>query len=342
MNYFSSQIDEKAKISISDYLPGPDSDDSIKYIVEGLNATPKYISSKFFYDAYGSELFEQITGLEEYYPSRTEKSILKSVASELVATKKYLNIIELGSGDSSKISILLDAIPENDLESIRYFPVDVSESAILKSSEFLSYRYPEIEIHGLLADFMEHLTKLPGRGARLICFFGSTLGNLSRQQSIGFLKDLKDRMQPGDSVLIGLDMVKDINKLEDAYNDKQGVTSAFNKNILRVVNQILKSDFSPENFEHYAFYDSRKARIEMHLNALRNMEVSSPFFQQNINLRKGESIHTENSHKFTPEHISDLAILSGLSIRKIYSDKNNWFNLVHFEYPEKKAMPYEK
>lgn len=321
------------QIVIQDFLARESRKEIISEIFAGLSANQKFISSRFFYDAAGSWLFESITKLSEYYPTRTEKSILKNCASALLPEIKDLDIIELGSGDCSKISILLDAIPEQHLETIHYYPVDVSQSAILKSARELSRRFPEIRIAGLLADFMKHLHELPGPRNRLICFFGSTLGNFTRTQGIGYVKGLREIMRPGDVLLLGLDMVKDEKILEAAYNDGQGITAAFNRNILHVTNQTARTNFIPEYFEHRAFYNREKDRIEMHLIANRDMEVVSPCFHQEISLKKGETIHTENSHKFTPGHIREMGTTAGFEVKNIWKDPDGWFSLVQFEVP---------
>ena len=171
MNYSESFTSNSLQVELSNFLKEEKREESISEIFSGLSASQKFISSRFFYDKTGSDLFEEITALPEYYPTRTEKSILKDVASEIIPVERNHAIVELGSGDCSKISILLDAIDKRDLESIHYFPVDISEAAILKSAGWLSQRYPEVKIHGLLADFMKHLNVVPGKGNRMICFF---------------------------------------------------------------------------------------------------------------------------------------------------------------------------
>jgi L-histidine N-alpha-methyltransferase len=328
LNNISSQVE------LSNYLTGESREEIIVEIFTGLSANQKYISSRFFYDKAGSALFEEITQLSEYYPTRTEKTILRQAATEIIPADRNPRIVELGSGDCSKISILLDALTVRDLDSIHYFPVDISEAAILKSAECLSQRYPKLTIHGLLADFMKHLNVLPGDGKRTICFFGSTLGNFTRKQAIGYIKKVSEFMHPGDSLILGLDMVKDVEILESAYNDRKGVTAAFNKNILHVINRIAKTNFYPNHFDHHAFYNWEKARIEMHLVANLDMEISSPYRRENLILNEGETIHTENSHKFSHEYISQLAATSGLSLTNIYTDQNDWFSVAHFELTE--------
>ncbi len=319
----------KSKLTVSNFLHSESRDEIIADIYKGLTAKQKYLSSRFFYDDNGSLLFEKITELPEYYPSRTEKAILKAFAPEITDIKEKLDIIELGSGDCSKISILLDAFTKENLNHIRYIPVDVSEAAIMKSADFLSFRFPDLKIHGLLADFMKHITVLPGEVSRLICFFGSTLGNLTYQQAISFLMGIKILMKPGDRFLLGFDMVKDIDIIEAAYNDKQGVTAQFNRNILRVINEYAQTNFDTTLFEHIAFYNKNESRIEMHLMATEDMVVKSEYFPGRIFLKKGETIHTENSHKFTTSDIYNLASIAGLKIENIFTDKNQWFSLVN-------------
>lgn len=304
--------------------------ETVDEIYRGLSAGQKYISSKFFYDRAGSALFEKITTLEEYYPTRTEKAILQEASPRLMEGRENLDILELGSGDCSKISILLDAVPEQLLPETRYFPIDISESVIRSSAESLSEKYPGLQIHGVLADFMQHLEVLPGSGGCLICFFGSTIGNLTRQQAESFLNALGGLMRPGDSLLLGMDMVKDIHILEAAYNDKQGVTEEFNLNILRSVNQLAGTDFIPEKFNHISLFNREENRIEMYLEAGTDMRISSSGFPGDIHIRRGETIHTEFSHKYTPGDIDQLAEHAGFVVEEVYSDKKGWFSLVHY------------
>lgn len=320
--------------AIRNYITGESEAEIFAEIYKGLTANQKYISSRFFYDDNGSLLFEKITELPEYYPTRTEKAILRSIASEIMCFTEQLDIIELGSGDCSKISILLDAVPKSKLNIIRYIPVDVSEAAIMKSAGSLAVKYSGLKIHGFLADFMKQLTVLPGEGNRIICFFGSTLGNLTRHQAIQFLTEIKTYMKHGDRLLLGLDMVKDISILNAAYNDQKGITALFNKNILSVMNRFAKTNFNTSLFKHNAFYNSGRSRIEMHLTATEDMTVKSELFPEAILLRKGETIHTENSHKYTFTDIHEFASLTQLNIGKIYTDKNQWFSLVGFTRSE--------
>ncbi len=225
---------------------------------------------------------------------------------------------------------MLDSIPEPKIKDVTYIPVDISESAVRKSVEILSQTYKGIKIHGLTADFMKHMTYIPGNSPRLICFLGSTLGNLTFEQSIAFIMNLKQLMNTGDTFLLGLDMVKDPEILHHAYNDKSGVTARFNKNILNVVNRLAQTDFNPEDFEHVAFYNEKESRAEMHLKALKNVTITSTLFPAPVTISEHETVHTENSHKFTREKIELISSVCGLNIKDVYTDDNNYFSLIKF------------
>jgi L-histidine N-alpha-methyltransferase len=299
-------------------------------ILAGLMANQKHLPSKFFYDETGSKLFEQITRLEEYYPSRTEKSILKRHAGELMRGAEGASLVEIGSGDCSKISILLQALPRETLKTSTYVPVDVSPSAMEDSRCKLQERFGAIEVRGIVADFMQQIHLVSQHENRVFCFFGSTIGNLDRRDAVRFVAKLGKSIKTGERLLLGLDMVKDKAVLERAYNDERDVTAKFNKNILNVANKIVGTDFEPEYFRHRAFFDEEKQRIEMHLVATRDMTVKSRLFEGDLEIRGGETIHTENSHKFTSDHIGEFASGSGLSVRTVYADSNRWFTLVDY------------
>ncbi len=299
-------------------------------MLAGLMAAQKHLPCKFFYDDTGSKLFEQITKLEEYYPSRTEKSILKRHSRELMRGAKGASLVEIGSGDCSKIYILLQALPRDRLKTSTYVPIDLSPSAMEKSRCKLKERFGAIEVCGVIADFIHQIDLVSQYENRVFCFFGSTIGNLERQDAFGFVTKLSRLMKTGERLLLGFDMVKDKDVLERAYNDEQDVTARFNKNILNVTNRILGTDFEPESFQHHAFFDEGKQRIEMHLIARKDMNVRSPLFEGDLEIHKGETIHTENSHKFTFNHIDEFAVSSGLSVQAVYTDSNRWFTLVDY------------
>jgi L-histidine N-alpha-methyltransferase len=299
-------------------------------ILKGLQADQKYLPSKFFYDDTGSRLFGQITQLEEYYPTRTEKSILVQNAHDLTQGTQDASLVELGPGDCSKVSILLQALPGETLKTVTYVPVDVSPSALEESRCMLEEKFDGINVRELVADFTQQIDLVSQFENKMICFLGSTIGNLDHKDAVDFVAKLGGMLEPGERLLLGLDMVKDRTVLERAYNDDDEVTAEFNKNILKVANKIAKTDFEPDHFRHHAFFDDKKQRIEMHLVATRDMTVQSPLLDQDLEIQKGETIHTENSHKFTPDDIGEFASSSGLSIRAAYTDQNRWFTLVDY------------
>ena len=331
MNYIETAIIEAQHIKITNHLNDLGIDNIRKEIIQGLISKQKYISSKFFYDKKGSKLFEDITHLSEYYPTRTEKEILKRIAPELMKNLQNTDIVELGSGDCSKIRILLNSIPNENLESINYIPVDVSQSAIYESAQSLIELFPNLSINGLVADFINQLDIVPSDNKRMFCFLGSTIGNFTKDVANYFLKNLSDNMNSGDTFLLGVDLVKPIPILHDAYNDSQNVTANFNKNILNVINNIIESDFNINDFEHKAFFNEDKSRIEMHLIASKDLTVTIPFSRSNIIITKGENIHTENSYKYSLNQINKIKKTTGLTIQRTFTDSNSWFALVLFE-----------
>jgi len=331
MNYTEAETLTTAGIKLVNYLPDIGIKNVREEIFKGLSSSPKYISSKFFYDKKGSELFEEITKLDEYYPTRTEKLILSNIVKQIDLDFSGLGIVELGSGDHSKISLLFRQLSNEILASIKYYPIDISQSAIEKSSEYLINEFSMLNIEGIVADFIHHLNLIPKTGRRLFCFFGSTIGNLDRNEIKAFMSLLSDEMKIGDSLFLGMDMIKDLTVVEKAYNDSKRITAAFNKNILNVINDLVGTNFEPDNFEHLAFYNKTANRIEMHLKAKRDMMINcSPEFGD-ISFKKGETIHTENSYKFSKEDIITFGNWANLEISKILTDENHWFSLVYYK-----------
>jgi L-histidine N-alpha-methyltransferase len=316
------------KVKIINKLKEIDSGKVKEEILEGLNSQPRYISPKYFYNAGGSELFESITELEEYYPTRTEKSILSGIGNKLELDFESLNIVELGSGDPSKIRLLLHQIPSKNLTSLHYYPVDISPSALESSMDQLAKEYPEITITGIVADFMKQFDKLPKIKNRLFCFLGSTIGNFTPDERLSFMQGLGNEMESGDHLLLGLDMVKDTQVLHSAYNDSQELTAAFNKNILNVVNGIIDTSFDSTDFEHLAFYNEKEQRIEMHLKAVRDRKIRINGNQESLDFKKGDTIHTENSYKFSHEDIESIGRQAGLKAVSVFTDERKWFSLV--------------
>ncbi|WP_135609686.1 L-histidine N(alpha)-methyltransferase [Methanococcoides sp. AM1] len=313
---------------IEDFMPQTGDSSIREKLAACLRADPKTLPSMFFYDHHGSELYEKITKLEEYYPPKIEIPLLRSTAQKLKHEMQDCDLVELGSGDCSKISVFLDEVPKEIRQTIVYYPVDVCKDSIEKSACNLQDKYPEMKIHGITADFLEHIEKIPGKRKRFFCFFGSTIGNFTEARAMEFMTDLGKVMNKNDRLLLGVDMVKDIGIIEKAYNDSKGITAEFNKNILNVTNEHLETDFDPEEFEHVAFFNREYSRIEMHLKAKDDLEVASPILDEKIILKKGETIHTENSHKYTVDGIKRMAEAAGLSVENIFSDDKKWFSLV--------------
>lgn len=316
------------RIEIMNYMRDTFHSDIRRDVLQGLTSCQKSIPSKYFYDAYGSQLFETICGLPEYYQTRTELSILKSSATHIMRDLREADIIELGSGSNLKIRTLLDACIGSCKADICYLPVDVSESALVESSIELSDFYPDLKIVGIVADFTKHIEKIPPGRERLFAFFGSTIGNFPDEERIDLLTRVAGMMGPGDRFLLGIDMIKRVEVLERAYNDSGGVTAEFNKNILNVLNRQLNADFDLSHFDHVAFYNADKERVEMHLRANRSVSREINELGIQVSMKKDETIHTEICGKFSKESTEAMAEEAGLRIDRWYSDPQDWFSLV--------------
>lgn len=331
MNFIDSKTVKVGEAEILNFLPQRGIDSARMEIIDGLRSPQKTISPKYFYDSKGSELFEEITRLNEYYPTRCEKEILSSIVALLDLDLLKLDIFELGSGDASKIRSIFRQIPPSVLSSINYYPVDISQTAIQKSVADILEEFDLNSITGIVADFLHYFDYLPRRNKRLFCFLGSTIGNLTPEEVQVFMKQMGGIMKDGDGLLLGVDMVKDTAILEAAYNDQKGITSAFNLNILDVINTLIQSDFNTSDFDHLAFYNKEKQRIEMHLVARRDLQVKIQATGELIQLAKGERIHTENSHKFSLGQLRELGSYGSLHVKDQFSDSKGWFSLVHYE-----------
>jgi len=315
---------------IVDYNSGIPREEMIMEIYQGLSAEKKWISSRYLYDDEGARLFNDITGLPEYYLTRIEKGLLAQFASQIIDPEVYTEIIDLGSGDCSKISLLISGIPEAKYRNIKYIPVDVNESSVVNSVEAIKSRFPGIGAEGISTDFLKHNFLLKSTFRRLFCFFGSTIGNFDHPDAVAFLKRLNRYMNSGDILLVGFDMVKDVRIIENAYNDTRGITALFNRNILNVVNTIAGTEFNPELFSHIAFFNHKYSRIEMHLRATENVCTVIPSLSKKIIVEKGDTLHTENSYKYTSDRIENYAKATGLRIHKVFNDPQKWFSLVYF------------
>jgi L-histidine N-alpha-methyltransferase len=293
----------------------------------GLSARPKTLSPKYFYDERGSRLFEKITRLPEYYPARAEQEILDRVAREIVDSTAPQELVELGPGSARKTHALLDPMMDGGLEKT-YVPVDVSESAVREAAARLAGAYDGLRIHGVVGDFEHDLPRLRHNGRRrLIAFLGGTIGNLDRHMRASFLRRLRALLGPHDRLLIGTDLVKDTDTLEAAYNDGAGVTAEFNRNILHVVNSNLDGELDPESFDHVAFYDERRRRIEMRLRARHAHSVRVEALDMTVDFERGEEIRTEISCKFTRAALAREYGAAGLRLVSWHTDDEGLFAL---------------
>jgi L-histidine N-alpha-methyltransferase len=295
-------------------------------VTRGLTATPKALPPKWFYDERGSELFEQITLLPEYYPTRAEREILVARAAEIAATTGARTLVELGSGSGEKTRLLIEALRAAGTLAT-YVPMDVSPSALLESGRALVRDYPGLSVHGRLADFEHQLGVLPVGERRLTAFLGGTIGNLEPGPRAAFLADLRGSTAAGDWLLLGTDLVKDPAVLVPAYDDAAGVTAEFNRNVLRVLNRTLDADFDVEAFAHRAVWDARQEWIEMRLVAQRAMRVRIAELDLTVEFGVGEEMCTEISAKFRIERVSAMLQEAGFVITRIWTDPDDRFAL---------------
>ena len=294
---------------------------------EGLSATPKALPPKYFYDSRGSELFERITELPEYYPTRAEQSILDEVGGEIVELVQPEELVELGPGSARKTNALLDPMCA-DGSARRYVPVDVSESAVAESVTRLVDEYDALAIHGIVGDFERDLDRIPRNGdRRLIAFLGGTIGNLDARERQVMLRKVREQLGPDDRLLVGTDLVKDRERLEAAYNDSAGVTAEFNRNVLNVINSNLDGDLDPERFEHRAVYDESRQWIEMRLCARRQHDAHIAALDLDVAFQAGEHIRTEISCKFTQERLELEYANARLELLDLYTDPEGLFAL---------------
>lgn len=320
-------------MEITNFMNDTYHNDMKQDVINGLTASQKFIPSKYFYDAYGSHLFEKICCLPEYYLTRTELSILiqiklRNAVPVIMDYFQQGDIVELGSGANWKIKTLLDTIPKNKLSNIRYIPVDISEAALKSASEELLKIYPGLKVFGIVTDFTKYMEMIPGGRDKLFVFFGSTIGNFNKNESDTFLKSITNSMMADDRFLLGIDMLKPKDILERAYNDSTGITSKFNKNILNVLNRELNANFNLDHFNHLAIFNGEKERIEMHLQANRKMLINIRDLELMVKLEKDETILTEICRKFSKDSVEQMAFDAGLSVTKWFSDSKGWFSLV--------------
>jgi dimethylhistidine N-methyltransferase len=303
-------------------------------VLDGLGRRPRSLPSKYFYDAAGSALFDRICELPEYYPARTEAKILADHAHQIAALMgRHAEVIEFGAGSMTKVCTLFDAFAEAD-RPLRYLPIDVSGEHMAQAARQLRARYPRITVQPVVADYTVPLVlpdRLPGAARRVGFFPGSTIGNFSPPEALSFLS-LAGHMLRGGGLLVGVDLVKSPATLHAAYNDRQGVTAAFNLNLLRRIHTELGADIDLDGFAHYAFYEPRWQRIEMHLVSLRPqlLRIAGETFRFDT----GDSIHTENSQKFSVEGFRALALAAGFSPGPVWIDKVGLFSVHWLQAPQ--------
>lgn len=293
---------------------------------EGLSQVPKVIPPKYFYDDRGSVLFEEITKLDEYYPTRREREILETHSFEIAKLAAADTLVELGSGTSLKTMLLISAFHEQGFIE-RFVPFDVSASTLRDAATMISERWPDVAVHAVVGDFERHLGEIPSVGRRMFVFLGGTIGNLDKAQRRNFLGELVATMNPGDTLLLGTDLLKEPERLVAAYDDSQGVTADFNLNMLRVLNGRLDADFDIDRFEHVALWNEDLQRIEMHLRSTADQAVTISELDLTIEFSEGELLRTEISCKFVRETISQELADAGLEMKHWWTDSAGDFGL---------------
>jgi L-histidine Nalpha-methyltransferase len=311
-------------------------DEFARDVARGLETRPRVLSPKYFYDEIGSALFEDITRQPEYYLTRTEASLLRRWApsiSELVGSD--VSLVELGSGSSVKTTILLESLLER-YRRLRYLPIDISETILQETASELDRRYPALEVMPIASQYEAGLSRASvlvaeedgaRSGSMLVLFLGSSIGNMEPEESVDFLARLRRQLGFGDRLLVGFDLVKDEAILDAAYNDAAGVTARFNLNLLDRINRELGGEFDLDRFSHQALFNRERSRVEMHLRSSVEQEVLVKTLGRSFSFESGETIHTENSYKYTPTGIEELASAAGLAVAEIFTDEKRWFAL---------------
>lgn len=329
------ELTEISGVTYTDLLPADfDARTLHSDVRTGFAAVPKSLPPRWFYDTVGSKLFEEITRLPEYYPTRTERRILAERSPDILAAAGADVLVELGSGSSDKTRLLLDALTDRFHRGLRpaqrrprYVAVDVSGDALHGAAGQLRRRYPQLVIDLLRADFTTHLERLPAPGHRLVAFLGGTIGNLEPAPRAGFLAGLRQVLEPGEHLLLGTDLVKPASVLVPAYDDAAGVTAAFNLNLLNVLNEHLDGDFDPGAFEHRAVWVERDEWIEMRLRARRPMTVRLARAGLQVAFAEGEEMRTEISAKFRPDGVRSELAAAGFAPAGWWTDPRGWFAL---------------
>ncbi|HZC70474.1 MAG TPA: L-histidine N(alpha)-methyltransferase [Jatrophihabitans sp.] len=306
--------------------PGGLAEQMAEDVRAGLTATPKVLPPKYFYDARGSELFDEITRLPEYYPTRTERALLLARAGDIASSTGAETLIELGSGTSEKTRLLLAALRSAGTLR-RFVPFDVDPAVLKDASAAVANEFPGLLVEPVVGDFEQHLDVLPDGGRRLLAFLGSTIGNLDPEQRAGFLRDVRATLAPGDAFLLGTDLVKAPERLVDAYDDAAGVTAAFNKNLLLVLNRDLGADFDLDEFDHVASWDAEREWIEMRLRSRQDQTVRVAALGLSVHFARGEELRTEISAKFRRTGVEAELAAAGLRLTAWWTDPADDFAL---------------
>jgi L-histidine Nalpha-methyltransferase len=320
------QLLETDAIRITSCLSASDERCLAEDVLDGLTRPFKELPPKHFYDARGSELFDQICELPEYYPTRTERQILSQHALEIIRRTGAGELVELGSGSAEKARILLDAMAEAGTLR-RYVPLDVSEQALQQAAEELVAEYDGLRVDGIIGDFERHLDRIPAPDGepRLVALLGGTIGNFPPGTRRRILRAIGRLLKPEDRLLLGTDLVKDPELIEAAYDDRSGVTAEFNRNVLHVINRELDADFTPDAFDHIAFYDRDREWVEMRLRARRAQSVLVAALGLRVSFAAGEELRTEISAKFSRARIEADFAAAGLALEDWYTDPKDLF-----------------
>ncbi|HST55703.1 MAG TPA: L-histidine N(alpha)-methyltransferase [Solirubrobacteraceae bacterium] len=320
-------LEEDDAVRIESYLDGTQERSLADDVLDGLTRPFKELPPKHFYDARGAELFDRICELPEYYPTRTERLILQQSAANIAAITGAVELVELGSGTAAKTRVLLDALYAAGTLA-RYIPVDVTESMVRDCAAELIEEYPGLHVHGVIGDFERHLDRIPAAsGPRIVAFLGGTIGNFPPGSRRRFLRQIARLLGPEDHLLMGTDLVKDPHVLQRAYDDSQGVTAEFNRNVLSVLNRELDADFDPDDFDHVALFEPRHEWIEMRLRARREHTTLVRALDLPVHFRAGEELRTEISAKFTHERLSGDLAAAGLELARWLTDPDELFAL---------------
>lgn len=315
-----------SRLQFLEVPPGKPDQSFAEAVRKGLSGSPKTLPSRFFYDEAGSHLFERIMMLPEYYLTRTEQDILERFASEMVAWgQKRISLVEFGSGNSCKTRLLIEAASEFQ-SHLTYVPIDISSEFLQASALTLLSDYPQLSVHAVAGEYFDAIPHVPlTPEPRLFLFMGSNIGNFEEQEALEFLSAISKHLRPEDRLLLGVDMVKDRKVIEAAYNDSAGVTAAFNRNLLLRINTSLGGNFDLDRFEHSAPFVEERSQVEMRLVSTVDQAVQIDALAETFSFKAGEYIHTENSHKYSPESLHALCGAAELQIENKWTDDQDWF-----------------